>query len=190
MEHIRGGSFFPLEEGQPPGPVEDITHIVFACGYQNDNFDSDTPITRSLALYLRQYCMSKRQRIIYSVSEQQVLVLDFSALGRVRKCLPEALQADICATAQLYIACRCIEHASTILNCLVDVFNSTNYLDRNCVAAVSLCGYTLRQPGQRIEDLVVNGGETFFRFLLRLTNTNSAGTFRLQYQRTHYFQWW
>ena len=134
--------------------------------------------------------MSKRQRIIYSVSEQQVLVLDFSALGRVRKCLPEALQADICATAQLYIACRCIEHASTILNCLVDVFNSTNYLDRNCVAAVSLCGYTLRQPGQRIEDLVVNGGETFFRFLLRLTNTNSAGTFRLQYQRTHYFQWW
>ena len=48
MEHIRGGSFYPLEEGQPPGPVEDITHIVFACGYQNDNFDSDTPITRSV----------------------------------------------------------------------------------------------------------------------------------------------
>ena len=41
-------SFFPLEEGQPPGLVEDITHIVFACGYQNDNFDSDTPITRSV----------------------------------------------------------------------------------------------------------------------------------------------
>ena len=41
-------SFFPLEEGQPPGPVEDITHIVFATAYQNENFDSDTPITRSV----------------------------------------------------------------------------------------------------------------------------------------------
>ena len=32
------------------GPVEDITHIVFATlsVYQNENFDSDTPITRSV----------------------------------------------------------------------------------------------------------------------------------------------
>ena len=41
-------SHFPLEEGQPRGPVEDITHIVFATAYQNENFDSDTPITRSV----------------------------------------------------------------------------------------------------------------------------------------------
>ena len=31
-----------------PGPVEDTTHIVFATTYQNENFDSDTPITRSV----------------------------------------------------------------------------------------------------------------------------------------------
>ena len=41
-------SFFPLEEGQSLGPIEDITHMVFATAYQNENFDSDTPITRSV----------------------------------------------------------------------------------------------------------------------------------------------
>ena len=43
-----GVTFFPLEDGLPAGPVEDITHMVFATAYQNENFDSDTPITRSV----------------------------------------------------------------------------------------------------------------------------------------------
>jgi hypothetical protein len=43
-----GVTFFPLEDGLPAGPVEDITHMVFATAYQNENFESDTPITRSV----------------------------------------------------------------------------------------------------------------------------------------------
>lgn len=131
---------------------------------------------------------NKRQRFEYNVSDNQVLIICISQTGYVRRCLPEVLQAEICATAQLYIASRSPAHATTVLNCLVDVFNSTGYLDRNCVAAVAICGYTLRRRGRR--DLIVSGGETFFRFLLRLSGTNSAGTFRLQYQRTKYFNWW
>ena len=130
----------------------------------------------------------KRQRSVYNVSDTQSLVICISDTGYIRKCLPEVLQAEICATAQLYVASRSPAHATIILNCLVDVFNSTGYLDRNCVAAVSLCGYALRKRGRRV--LLVSGGETFYRFHLRLASTNSAGTFRLQYQRTNYFNWW
>ena len=43
-----GVTFFPLDDGLPIGPVEDITHMVFATAYQNENFESDTPITRSV----------------------------------------------------------------------------------------------------------------------------------------------
>ena len=44
-----GVTFFPLDDGLPAGPVEDITHMVFATAYQNEKFDSDTPIiTRSV----------------------------------------------------------------------------------------------------------------------------------------------
>ena len=43
-----GVAFFSLDDGLLAGPVEDITHMVFATTYQNENFDSDTPITRSV----------------------------------------------------------------------------------------------------------------------------------------------
>lgn len=43
-----GVTFFPLDDGLPVGPIEDIAHMVFATAYQNENFDSDTPITRSI----------------------------------------------------------------------------------------------------------------------------------------------
>ena len=35
-----GVTFFPLDDGLPIGPIEDIAHMVSAIAYQNENFES------------------------------------------------------------------------------------------------------------------------------------------------------
>jgi len=125
--------------------------------------------------------MHKRQCTRSGAYYQSLLSGHTVSAAVIERSLPTDLSAEICATATLYRACRYIEHAREILDCLVDVFNATDYLDRNCVHATGICGSTLRQAGICINDIPICGSETFRQFRARLATQNYARNFRLQY---------